>query len=133
MANFHFELVSPERMLFSGDVESVVVPGADGEFQVFSGHAPVMSTLHAGVLRIAGNAGAPQRVFVRGGFADVSASGLTVLAEQAVDLAEVKTDQLMQDIKNAEEDLADAKTDDARARAQSILDGLRALQTAVAH
>ena len=133
MANFHFELVSPEKMLFSGDVESVIVPGADGDFQVFAGHAPVMSTLHAGVLQIAGNASAPQRVFIRGGFADVNDGGLTVLAEQAVDLADVKTDQLMQDIKDAEEDVADAKTDDARIKAQKVLDGLKALQIAVAH
>ncbi|WP_342360346.1 F0F1 ATP synthase subunit epsilon [Terrarubrum flagellatum] len=133
MASFHFELVSPEKMLFSGDVESVVVPGADGDFQVFAGHAPVMSTLHVGVLKIAGNTNAPQRVFVRGGFADVNDSGLTILAEQAVDLAEVKSDQLMQDIRDLEEDVADAKTDAERARAQAKLEGLKALQLAVAH
>jgi F-type H+-transporting ATPase subunit epsilon len=133
MASFHFELVSPEKMLFSGDVESVVVPGADGEFQVFAGHAPAMSTLKPGVLTIAGAAGAPSRVFVRGGFADVNPAGLTVLAEQAIDLAEVKPDRLAQDIKNAEEDVADAKSDDARIRAQMKLDGLRAVLQAVSH
>ena len=77
MANFHFELVSPEKMLFSGDVQSVIVPGSDGEFQVFAGHAPVMSTLHAGVLRVEGASGAARRIFVAGGFADVNDSGLT--------------------------------------------------------
>ncbi|MGL4324645.1 MAG: F0F1 ATP synthase subunit epsilon [Beijerinckiaceae bacterium] len=132
MANFHFELVSPEKMLFTGDVESVVVPGADGEFQVFAGHAPVMTTVQAGVLRVNGG-GAPARVFVRGGFADVSASGLTILAEQAIDLADVKADQVAKQIKDAEEDFADAKADDARAKAQEKLDGLRALMRAVAN
>lgn len=132
MANFHFELVSPEKMLFAGDVESVVVPGADGEFQVFAGHAPVMTTVSAGVLKVNGG-GAPQRVFVRGGFADVSASGLTILAEQAVDLADVKADAVAAQIKDAQEDVADAKSDEARAKAQAKLDGLQALMRAIAN
>lgn len=132
MANFHFELVSPEKMLFTGDVESVVVPGADGEFQVMAGHAPVMTNLQAGVLRVSGGA-APQRVFVRGGFADVSASGLTILAEQAVDLADVKADAVAAQIKNAQEDVADAKSDAARAKAQAKLDGLQALMRAISN
>jgi F-type H+-transporting ATPase subunit epsilon len=133
MAAFHFELVSPEKTLFSGDVESVIVPGVDGEFQVFAGHAPVMSTLEMGVLRITGAQDAPARVFVRGGFADVNAKGLTVLAEQVVDLADVKADKVAQDIKDTEEDVADAKTDAARARAQAKLDGLIGLRSAIAH
>ncbi|MET0605027.1 MAG: F0F1 ATP synthase subunit epsilon [Beijerinckiaceae bacterium] len=133
MASFHFELVSPERTLFSGGVESVIVPGADGQFQVFAGHAPVMSTLNAGVLTIAGATDAPQRVFVRGGFADVNARGLTVLAEHAVDLAEVDADEVAQSIRDLEEDVADAKTDAERARAQAKLDGMIALRAALAH
>ncbi len=133
MAAFHFELVSPEKTLYSGDVESVIVPGADGEFQVFAGHAPLMSTLNMGVVKIAGASDAPSRVFVRGGFADVNANGLTVLAEHAVDLADVKADKLAQDIKDTEEDVADAKTDAAKARAQAKLDGLVALRAAAAH
>lgn len=129
---FHFELVSPEKMLFTGDVESVVVPGADGEFQVMAGHAPVMTTVSAGVLKVNGG-GAPARVFVRGGFADVSAAGLTILAEQAVDLVDVKADQVAAQIKDAQEDVADAKSDEARAKAQAKLDGLQALMRAVAN
>ncbi|MGL4497203.1 MAG: F0F1 ATP synthase subunit epsilon, partial [Beijerinckiaceae bacterium] len=99
---------------------------------VFAGHAPVMTTVNAGVLKVNGGNG-PQRVFVRGGFADVNASGLTILAETAVDLADVKADDVAKQIKDAQEDVADAKSDDARAKAQAKLDGLQALMRAVAN
>lgn len=78
----HFELVTPERLVRSEDVYMVTVPGAEGDFGVLEGHAPLMSTVRDGalsVLRTAG--GTPETVNVRGGFAEVSAKGLTVLAE----------------------------------------------------
>ena len=81
MAAFHFELVSPEKHLFSGEVESVVAPGADGQFTVLKDHAPVMTTLKAGVVTVSGGEGKVEKLFVRGGFADVNASGFTILAE----------------------------------------------------
>lgn len=131
MATFKFELVSPERMLFSGDVQSVVVPGIDGEFQVFAGHAPMMSTLRPGVVTVAQGDGAPMRLFVRGGFADVAPSGFTVLAEQAIPLSELKPEELARSIKDAQDDLNDARSDEARSLAAERLAQLQDLQRAI--
>jgi F-type H+-transporting ATPase subunit epsilon len=88
MATFHFELVSPEKLLFSGDVEQVDVPGAEGDFGVLAGHAPFVSTLRPGILTVHG-AGAVQKIVVLGGFAEVSAERLTVLADVAEALQDI--------------------------------------------
>jgi F-type H+-transporting ATPase subunit epsilon len=82
MATFHFDLVSPEKLLFSGDVEQVDVPSAEGDFGVLAGHAPFVATLRPGILTVHG-AGGEQKIVVLGGFAEVSAEGLTVLADVA--------------------------------------------------
>jgi F-type H+-transporting ATPase subunit epsilon len=82
MATFHFELVSPERLLFSGDVEQVDLPGAEGDFGVLAQHAPMVTTLRPGILTVHA-AGGEQKIVVLGGFAEVSADGLTVLADSA--------------------------------------------------
>jgi F-type H+-transporting ATPase subunit epsilon len=126
----HFELVSPARLLFSGDVASVQIPGSEGEMTILPGHAPVLSTLKPGVVSIQKDSGT-DKIFVRGGFAEVNAQGLTVLAETAISLAELDAAALNQQIKNAEEDVADAKSDAARAKAQETLDHLRALAGAI--
>ena len=89
MAAFHFELVSPERLIFSGEVAQVVVPGSEGAFTVLDGHAPMMSTIRPGVIEIFETLDRSSKMFVRGGFADVSGKGLTILAEQALPLAEL--------------------------------------------
>ncbi len=82
MAEFHFELVTPEKLLRSEDVHMVVVPGTEGDFGVMAGHAPYMATLRDGELAIYRAAGAePERISVRGGFAEVGENGLIVLAE----------------------------------------------------
>jgi F-type H+-transporting ATPase subunit epsilon len=78
----HFELVSPEKLLFSGDVEQVDVPGAEGDFGVLAGHAPLVATLRPGILTVR-SAGGEQRIVVLGGFAEVSEKGLTVVANLA--------------------------------------------------
>jgi F-type H+-transporting ATPase subunit epsilon len=130
MTAFHFELVSPEKLLFSGEVDQVVAPGADGQFTVLKDHAPVMTTLKAGVVRIE-SAGKVEKLFVRGGFADVSAIGFTILAEQALAVADVDVVKLESDIKNAREDLADAKTEEGRASANDTLAQLLELRAAV--
>ena len=122
-----FELVSPERLLLSAQVDMVVVPGTEGEFGVLAGHAPLVSTLRPGVISVHDEKSI-QRIFVRGGFAEVTAAGLTVLAEEAIDLATLDAATLSARIKDAEEDVADAKSDIARTSAQAQLDGLRALQ-----
>jgi F-type H+-transporting ATPase subunit epsilon len=126
-----FELVAPERLLLSGDVQQVVVPGTEGNFTVLPNHAPILSTLRPGVLDITDETGREDRVYVRGGFAEVNPSGLIVLAEQAVPLAELSPDMLARQVKNAEEDVADATDDERRRRAQEALDHLRALQQAL--
>jgi F-type H+-transporting ATPase subunit epsilon len=132
MAALHFELVSPERQLMSGEVAAVVVPGTEGNFTVLPMHAPALSTLRPGVLDITGTDGGETRIFVRGGFAEVNPKGLTVLAEQAIPLAELSPEVLAQEVKNAEEDVADAGDDQAkRQRAQERLDHLRQLQAAL--
>lgn len=131
MAKLHFDLVSPERLLISADVDQVDVPGSEGDFGVMAGHAPVMTTLRPGVLTIQSPGKAGEKYFVRGGFAEVTLGGLTILAEEAMPLAELDTAALDQRIKNAEEDVADAKDDVARGRAKSQLDSLRELRTAL--
>ena len=82
MASLHFELVSPEKLVFSGEVEQVDVPGAEGDFGVLAGHAPYVSTLRPGILTVHGAKG-EEKIVVLGGFAEVSDKGLTVLAELA--------------------------------------------------
>ena len=126
-----FDLVSPERLLLSEDVDMVTVPGADGDFGVMAGHAPVISTLRPGVVEITGAARGPDKIFVRGGFAEVTPAGLTVLAEEAIPLAELDAAALEQQIKDAEEDVADAKSDEAKRRAQEQLDHLKELRTSL--
>ena len=123
-----FEMVAPERLLFSGEVQQVTVPGAEGEFTVLAGHAPVVAIIRPGVVTLIDESGKEAKLFVRGGFAEATPEGLKVLAEQAVPLAELDQEILAQEIKNAEEDVADAQDDKTRARAQEKLDHLRQLQ-----
>jgi len=84
MADLQFELVSPERLIRSGPVYMVVVPGTDGDFGVLAGHAPFMSTIRPGEIAVYASQGAqPERIAIEGGFAEVSDKGLTILAEKA--------------------------------------------------
>jgi len=124
---FKFELVSPERVLVSEDVEQVVVPGGDGDFAVLPGHAPVISTLRAGVLDVAAPSGRKQ-MFVKGGFAEVEPDRLTILAEKAYDLNEFGADRVASELTAAEAELAAATDDDAKLRAWTLVDRLKALQ-----
>jgi F-type H+-transporting ATPase subunit epsilon len=128
---FKFELVSPERLLVSGEVEQVLVPGAEGDMTVLAHHAPLLTTLRPGLLDIGYASGEHHRYFIRGGFAEVGPSGLTVLAETAVDLVELDAGRLAEAIKDAEDDVADAAGDIARDRAQTKLEHLRQVQTAL--
>lgn len=123
---FKFELVSPERMVLSADVDSVVIPGSDGDFTVLAKHAPVMSTVRSGVVTVK-TADGEKRVFVRGGFADVTPAGVTILAERAIPMDELDATKLDEQIKNAEEDLADAADDAARSKALETLGQLKEL------
>jgi len=131
MALMKFELVSPERLLISNHVQQVTVPGTDGLFTVLPNHAPVLSTLKPGVVEVVTSEGLNERIFVRGGFAEVNNLGLTVLAEVAIPLSELDRSALDQQMRNAEEDVADAQDDETRRRAQESLDHLRELRQAL--
>ena len=126
---FKFELVSPERLLFSGEVEQVLVPGSEGDFTMLPRHAPLLTSLRPGLLEIVSSGTERRRYFVRGGFAEVGPQGLTVLAETAIDLVELERSVLDQAIKDAEEDIVDAKDDAARDRTKTQLDHLRQVRT----
>src|SRR5215211_8267470 len=102
MATFNFELVSPERVLFSGDVDAVVLPATEGDMTVMPGHAPMMTALKTGFLIITDRPGSGRRILVRGGFADVNQRGLTVLAERALPEEEITQDVLDREILQAE-------------------------------
>ena len=127
MATFQFELVSPDKLLFRGAAESVLVPGGEGDFVVLKDHAPVMAALRPGVVAIEEAPGKETRFFVRGGFADVNPAGLIVLAETAIPAQDLNAEHLAQEIKNAEEDVADA-SEESRRTAQEKLDRLRELK-----
>ncbi len=124
---FKFELVSPARLVLSEEASQVVVPGLEGDFTMLVGHAPFMTTLRPGVVEVTSAAGKTSRIYVRGGFADASPEGLTILAEQAIPVEELRADVIAKEIKDAEEDLADAKTDEARRVAQEKLDQLKSV------
>lgn len=126
-----FELVSPERLLSSGDVQQVVVPGTEGEFTVLVNHAPVLSTLKPGVVTVTDESGSEERIFVRGGFAEVNPAGLTILAEEAIATSELSADNLAQKVKDAQEDVDDATDAEKKRRAQETLDHLKELQSAL--
>ena len=125
MAAFHLELVSPERLLFAGDVDAVVVPGAEGAFTVLKDHAPVMAVLRPGIVEVEESQTKKQRLFVRGGFSDVSSHGLTILAEQAIPLEELDAAKIDKQIADAEEDVHDATSAEAKRLAAEKLAQLR--------
>src|SRR3979409_2362789 len=107
MATFQFDLVSPEKLLFSGEVTQVDVPGSEGDFGVLAGHAPIVTTLRPGILVIFGESG-ELPIVVNGGVAGVGPTGLTVLADTAVPRDEFDAAVLAGVIKDIEEDVADA-------------------------
>ena len=125
---FKFELVTPERMLLSEDAAQVVVPGVEGEFTVLAGHAPVVSTLRPGVVDAKLGEAGTKRIFVKGGFAEVDAERLIVLAERAIDLDAIDAAGIAAELQVAEAELAAATTDTARLAATSAVEHLRALQ-----
>jgi F-type H+-transporting ATPase subunit epsilon len=128
---FKFELVSPERLLVSEQVESVVIPGAEGEMTVMAHHAPVMTTIKPGVVTLKTAAGQEERYVVFGGFADIVPSGCTLLAESAVAVKDVDRTDLARRIQEAKEDAADAKDDQTRSKAEQFLSQLTTLESAI--
>jgi F-type H+-transporting ATPase subunit epsilon len=130
MATFHFDLVAPERVLFSGDVDQVDLPGSEGDFGVLAEHAPLVTTLRPGILTIR-NAGGELRVVVNGGFAEVGPGGLNVLADFAVPVEDFDRMWLAEQISDTEEDVADAKDDRVRDKLAHRLAMFKALEAAL--
>jgi F-type H+-transporting ATPase subunit epsilon len=131
MAALHFDFVSPERVLFSGDVDQVDLPGAEGDMGILAGHAPVVTALRPGILTIF-RGGAREPIVISGGFAEVGPGGLTVLADTAAPLDGYDTAMLATEIKDAEEDVADSTDPKERDKVARRLDQLKALQAALA-
>ena len=128
-----FELVSPERLLISRAVDMVVVPGEEGDFAVLPGHAPVMSSLRDWVVEIHENGAVSERVFVSGGFAEVTAKRCTVLAEEALAMAEITAEDARARLAAAEQRIEDAANDEARAAAEAEKARAEALIEALAY
>jgi F-type H+-transporting ATPase subunit epsilon len=130
MATFHFDLVSPEKLLFAGEVDQVDVPGSEGDFGVLAGHAPLVTTLRPGILTIYGE-GKVMPVVVNGGFAEVGPNGLTVLADMAMPREDFDVAVLAGVIKDTEEDVADEQDAWKRDKLTHKLEQLKALQAAL--
>jgi F-type H+-transporting ATPase subunit epsilon len=130
-ATFNFELVTPERLVFSGEASQVVVPGAEGDFAVLVGHAPFISTLRPGILEVTLPQGR-QRLLVKKGVAEADPERLTVLAQTAVPLEELEGARLASELRLAEAQAAEAKDDHARMMADTLLDVLKRLQVKAA-
>ena len=130
MAGLHFEFVSPESVLFSGDVDQVDLPGIEGDLGVLPGHAPIVTLLRPGIVTIM-REGQREPVVVVGGFAEMGPGGLTVLADRAGAREDFDLASLADDIRDSEEDVADCKDDAQRDKLVRRLDQLRALQAAL--
>jgi F-type H+-transporting ATPase subunit epsilon len=117
----HFELVSPERLELSTEVEMVVVPGAEGDFGVLPGHMPLISTIRPGVIYVFRDGKVSERIFVEGGFAEVTPETCTVLAEHAKAVGDLDAGKVAQQAQDAKEDAEDAKDEHAREQAAKIL------------
>lgn len=130
MTGLHFEFVSPESVLFSGDVDQVDLPGSEGDMGILPGHAPLVTTLRPGIVTIF-RGGQREPVVVIGGFAEVSPTGLTVLADKAVARSDFDVATLATEITDAEEDIADSQDAARRDRLARHLEQLKALQAAL--
>jgi F-type H+-transporting ATPase subunit epsilon len=126
-ATFNFELVTPERLVFSGEASQVVVPGTEGDFAVLPGHSPFISTMRPGILDVTLPQGR-QQLLVKKGVAEADPTRLTVLAQTAVPLEELQGSRLARELELAEAQAAEAKDDQARMVADTLLDVLKRLQ-----
>ena len=126
-----FDLVSPERLLLSEEAEMVTLPGTEGDLGVLSGHEPLITTLRPGVIDVKGGTLGDQRFFVLGGFAEINPERVTVLAEEALPMAELDAAAIDRRISDTNEDLLLAKDDASRARLVETLDSLNQLRVAL--
>jgi F-type H+-transporting ATPase subunit epsilon len=116
-----FELVSPEELLLSKSVEMVVVPGSEGDFGVLPRHAPLISTIRPGIIRVYEGGQVTDQIFVAGGFAEVTGTRCTVLAEEALPVADIDRAAVEKGMVDIRDDLQDAKNDDEREAIQHKL------------
>ena len=126
MATFHFDLVSPEKIAYSGEVDQVDVPGAEGDFGVLAGHAPVVATIRPGILTVMAG-GTQQKIIVLGGLAEVSDKGLTVLADVATSMADLDRGQFAEQISGMEAKLTEREGSELD-RAIERLDHFKSIQ-----
>jgi len=130
--NFRFELVSPERLLLSLEATSVLVPGSEGDFVVYSQHAPLMTNIRPGVIVVnEAESDVEHEIYIQGGFADVSADGLTILAEEAIFIRDLSAEDIERRLSNAREDAEDAENDEDRRTAQEAIRRLSTLRDAL--
>ena len=130
-STFQFELVSPERLLMSGEADTVVLPGMDGDMGVLGSHSPVMTTLRPGLLSVEMADGTSEEFFVRGGFADVTPDSVTVLAEYSVPRAQLTPEIIAEQRRLGQEEDDEAHKgddDDRKANAQGFLDQLNHME-----
>jgi F-type H+-transporting ATPase subunit epsilon len=127
MATFHFDLVSPEKIAFSGEVEQVDVPGVEGDFGVMAGHSPLVASVRPGIMTVTVG-GKHEKIIVLGGLAEVSEKGLTVLADTATSIAELDRVAFAKQIEEMEEKLKDEEPGTALDRAITRLDHYKAIQ-----
>lgn len=116
-----FELVSPDQLLMTVEADAVAMPGMEGDFGVLPGHAPLISALRAGVIEVEGASEGPNRIYIPGGFAEVAADRLTVLAEEAVPVDEMDRANIEQRIQDANDELSDADEGEQRRLAEGKL------------
>ncbi len=128
---YQFELVSPERLLVSESVESVIIPATEGEMTVMAKHAPTMTTIKPGIVTVKTGSGKEERYVVFGGFADILPDSCTVLAESATHIDQLDRAVLEARIQTARDDLSNASDDDSRTGAEELLHQLATLQDAV--
>lgn len=126
-----FELVSPAKLLVSSPVDMVVVPGTEGDFGALERHAPMIATVRPGVIDVHDGGRVSSRIFVAGGFAEVNETRVTVLAEEAMPVADITADMASARLQAAKEAIADAKTDADKAAAQKLQAIAEALQAAL--
>jgi F-type H+-transporting ATPase subunit epsilon len=126
-----FELVSPAKLLVSEPVDMVVVPGSEGDFGALAKHAPMITTVRPGVIEVHDGGKVSNRIFVAGGFAEVNEERITVLAEEAIPVAEINADAAADRLKSARDELAGAKSDRDRVAAERKVAVAEALQAAV--
>jgi F-type H+-transporting ATPase subunit epsilon len=127
MATFHFDLVSPEKIAFSGEVEQVDIPGVEGDFGVMAGHSPLVASVRPGIMTVTVG-GKHEKIIVLGGLAEVSEKGLTVLADTATSLAELDKAAFASQIAEMEENLKEEEPGNALDRAITRLDHFKAIQ-----